>query len=157
MSVEEEIIAGLREDMETQRADFEKVNNLLDETVQDYRQRIDDLTKEGNAKIKELENKREQIRGAYTVLYNRLQKITNSNTTTTNTKTVDTKTVDTKTAEVKKDTKKKAESKQTKSKSQKLTPEEIAKLQQTVEQAESKQTKPKEEDIPEYLKEEYKK
>lgn len=152
MSVEEEIIAGLREDMETQRADFEKVNNLLDETVQDYRQRIDDLTKEGNAKIKELENKREQIRGAYTVLYNRLQKITNPNTTTTDTTTVDNKTV-----EVKKDTKKKAESKQTKSKSQKLTPEEIAKLQQTVEQAESKQTKPKEEDIPEYLKEEYKK
>lgn len=155
MLVEEEIIAGLREDMETQRADFEKVNNLLDETVQDYRKRIDDLTKEGNAKIKELENKREQIRGAYTVLYNRLQKITNPNT---NTKTTDTKTaVDTKTVEVKKDTKKKAESKQTKSKSQKLTPEEIAKLQQTVEQAESKQTKPKEEDIPEYLKEEYKK
>ena len=109
----------------------------------------------------QLEDSKEQIRGAYTALYRQLEKFSkvpdennNVNTTSnTNSKSIDT------TNTPKKETKSKVTTNTTKTKQEKtaagLTPEEIAKINNTIPQANVVDNNGNE--IPDYLKSEYNK
>ena len=141
----EAILKELQDQMQISSKAFEELNKDIEATVQEYRDKLNELEQEGNAKIKQLYDRREQIRGEYTGLYNTFIKFSQLDETKANedkqNKTTPVKEVKSKT----KTTKKTEEPKDTSS----LSPEEVEKLKAVT----NKQ--PKQEDIPDYLKEEY--
>lgn len=65
----------LKNRMQELQKQFEEVNQKIDDTVNAYNQKIIELQKEGQEIVRGLELQREQIRGAYTENYHKLQKI----------------------------------------------------------------------------------
>lgn len=72
----EEILKSIQEEMTKQSNAFKVINDEITTVYNEYNTKLAQIEKEGNAKIKELQNKREQIRGAYTVLLNQYNKFT---------------------------------------------------------------------------------
>lgn len=147
---ENEILKSIKEEMEIKEKEFNQVISELTTLEQNY-----------TVRKAQLEDSKEQIRGAYTALYRQLEKFSkvpdennNVNTTSnTNSKSIDT------TNTPKKETKSKVTTNTTKTKQEKtvagLTPEEIAKINNTIPQANVVDNNGNE--IPDYLKSEYNK
>lgn len=72
----EEILKSIQEEMTKQSNAFKVINDEINTVYNEYNTKLAQIEKEGNTKIKELQNKREQIRGAYTVLLNQYNKFT---------------------------------------------------------------------------------
>lgn len=72
----EEILKSIQEEMTKQSNAFKVINDEITTVYNEYNTKLAQIEKEGNTKIKELQNKREQIRGAYTVLLNQYNKFT---------------------------------------------------------------------------------
>lgn len=156
-----EILKSIKEEMTTKEQEFNKVINELNILEQNY-----------VAQKSQLEASKEQIRGAYTVLYRQYEKFAKVDTTSEveNAQKVDKsepveeqKVEEQKVVEPKKETKPKttkSTSKETKTtKNEKtatgLTPEEIAKINNTIPKTNVVDEKGNE--VPDYLQSEYKK
>ena len=72
----EEILKSIQEELTKQSNAFKAINDEITTVYNQYNTKLAQIEKEGNTKIKELQNKREQIRGAYTVLLNQYNKFT---------------------------------------------------------------------------------
>lgn len=70
------ILNSLKDKMEVSRKEFEKINIEIDETINKYNNAITKLETEGKETIEALRNRREQIRGEYTSIYNIYQQYT---------------------------------------------------------------------------------
>lgn len=142
------ILESLQAQMQESNKLFDEVNAQIEATVKDYNDQIIKLQNEGNAKLEELSKRREQIRGEYTGLYNMYMKFKSP---IEDNKTEVSEVKEEKVVEMKpKTTKTKAAAKK---EDNALTAEEVAKLQSAM----NKTTKTKVDDIPDYLKDEYKK
>lgn len=142
------ILESLQAQMQESNKLFDEVNAQIEATVKDYNDQIIKLQNEGNAKLEELSKRREQIRGEYTGLYNMYMKFKSPQE---DNKTNAPEVKEEKVVEMKpKTTKAKPAAKK---EDNALTAEEVAKLQSAM----NKTTKPKVDDIPDYLKDEYKK
>ncbi len=152
-----EILKSIKEEMATKEQEFNKVINELNILEQNY-----------VAQKSQLEASKEQIRGAYTVLYRQYEKFAKVDTTTLEIENAQEESKsepvgEQKVVEPKKETKPKttkSTSKETKTtKNEKttagLTPEEIAKINNTIPKTNVVDEKGNE--VPDYLQSEYKK
>ena len=152
-----EILKSIKEEMTTKEQEFNKVINELNILEQNY-----------VAQKSQLEASKEQIRGAYTVLYRQYEKFAKVDTTTPEIENAQEESKsepveEQKVVEPKKETKPettKSTSKETKTtKNEKtttgLTPEEIAKINNTIPKTNVVDEKGNE--VPDYLQSEYKK
>ena len=152
-----EILKSIKEEMATKEQEFNKVINELNILEQNY-----------VAQKSQLEASKEQIRGAYTVLYRQYEKFAKADTTTPEVENVQEENKpepveEPKAVEPKKEIKPKttkSTSKETKTtKNEKtaagLTPEEIAKINKTIPKTNVVDEKGNE--VPDYLQSEYKK
>jgi len=144
----EEILASLQEEMQKCSDEFKKINDMIENTTQEY-----------NDKISQLLTRKEQVRGTYTGLYNQYQKFMGNapiqERPVDENKHEQDKVVPADTPKVEK-TKPAPEPKidtpkVTKQTKTGLTPEERAKLKQVT----TKQTDSKGNEIPEYLQDSY--
>ena len=147
---ENEILKSIKEEMEIKEKEFNQVISELTTLEQNY-----------TVRKAQLEDSKEQIRGAYTALYRQLEKfskVPDENNNVNTTSNTSSKSIDT-TNTPKKETKSKVTTNTTKTKQEKtaagLTPEEIAKINNTIPQANVVDNNGNE--IPDYLKSEYNK
>lgn len=128
----EDILNSMKEQMADCHKKFDEINAQIEKLQEEY-----------ETKIQQALNRREQIRGEYTGIYNTYTKFTESPKSEDDTQEAEDKP---KTESKKSDKPKSVKT----SKSSSLTKEELSKISKTI-------NKPENDDIPEYLKEEYNK
>lgn len=153
MVEQEKLFNGVRQQIVDLANEYNKKLKEYSQQVTDLNNTILELEAEGNKEIKKLQEQQEYYRGAYTCLYNQYVKFGGDVNKTETVSIKNESEVEPKAKETKSATKKSTAKKSTVKKSE-LSEDELKKIQ-TITTAVNKSIK--EEDIPDYLKDEYNK